>query len=58
MTEQQAIERAKQYGWVCDECGHEFWVASASSIDNGIEIIGGCTCPNCGAFVFTDEDEE
>jgi DNA-directed RNA polymerase subunit RPC12/RpoP len=41
-------------GWECEECGHVFSVASASSIEEGDEIIPGVTCPECGAFVFTD----
>jgi ribosomal protein S27AE len=44
-------------GWECEECGYVFWVASASSMDLGGEIIGGVTCPRCGAFVFTDDEE-
>ena len=45
-------------GWECEECGHVFFVASASSIEDCGEIVPGVTCPECGAFVFTDEDND
>jgi len=35
----------------CPECGAIFFVASASSVEEAGEIVGGVECPECGAFI-------
>lgn len=41
--------------WECPECGAFFGSASASSVEDGDEIVGGVDCPECGAFISDEE---
>ena len=41
----------------CPHCGHIFFTASASSVEDAGEIIGGVECPECGEFISDEELE-
>ena len=41
----------------CPHCGHIFFTASASSVEDGGEIVGGVECPECGEFISDEELE-
>ena len=44
--------------WECPHCGAFFGAASASSVEDGDEIVGGVECPSCGEFISDEELEE
>ena len=44
--------------WECPHCGTYFSAASASSVEDAGEIVGGVECPECGEFISNEELEQ